>query len=66
MTLTERIYLCKRVIDQYEAELIGLQQAKIGRPLTRDDFKNENQWVGYQRGWAEGREILQKGEGVGV
>ena len=66
MTLTERIYLCKRVIDQYEAELIGLQQAKIGRPLTRDVFKSENQWVGYQRGWAEGREILQKGEGVGV
>lgn len=66
MTLTERIYLCKRVIDQYEAELIGLQQAKIGRPLSRDVFKNENQWVGYQRGWAEGREILQKGEGVGA
>ena len=63
MTLGERIQACGRVIEQYEAEKIGLNQARIGKALTKDHFKNENQWVGYQRGYLEGREILTKGEG---
>lgn len=63
MTLTERIHACSKVIAQYEAEKIGLRQALIGMPLTPDHFATENEWVGYQRGWSEGRDILERGEG---
>lgn len=63
MTLSTRIEACRRLIQTYEAEEIGLCQALIGKPLPREAFSTEHEWHGYSRGWEEGRSILEKGEG---
>lgn len=64
MTLTQRMDVCLHLIQQYQAEHIGLTQAMIGKPLSRECFKRDHEWMGYQRGWEEGRSIIEKGEGL--
>lgn len=63
MTLTQRIATCQSLIDGYRAEKIGLIQAELNRALSRDAFSSDVEWIGYCRGWDEGRAILEKGEG---
>lgn len=63
MTLSQRILFCTEVIEMYQAEKLGLVQAKMGLPLTRGHFTRDHEWHGYCRGWEEGRAILEKGEG---
>ena len=64
MTLTERIGLCSQLIERYQAEQIGLRQAVIGKPLTRQHFAADHEWAGYSQGWTDGRGILEQGEGL--
>lgn len=63
MTLTERMEVCRRVIRQYQAELIGLQSVYHTFPDVSHCYTNPDDLLGYQRGRAEGMDILQKGEG---
>jgi len=64
MTLKERIAMARRLEETCRAERMGLIQAKIGVPLSREHFKEEHIWEGFSRGYAEGRSILEIGEGA--
>ena len=71
MTFTERCALCQKLRDGYDAELMGLRQAKLDLEFGRRDKTN---YIGpherlsrFEQGYREGREILrleagQKGE----
>lgn len=54
--------MARRLEETYRAERLGLVQAKIGKPLSREHFKDAHVWEGFSRGYAEGRAILESGE----